>query len=469
MITTNDTIQCSVLNSEKHHVSTFPERMLRLHTKLSSICIHGCLHKEHTQRNLRQLGNCFSSLHVPPIDYPAVSPEVTKERVDCVVIGAGVVGLAIARQMAKRGRDVLVVEAASTFGTGTSSRNSEVIHAGLHYPSGSLKARLCVEGRKALYSYCQAHGVAHKQLGKVIVATDTRQIPSLESIALSGRNNGVEDLRLLTSEEATGLEPNLTCVKALWSPSTGILDSHSLMLSLQADAEAHSATFAFNSTISKGLVVSKGIELYVYSTHSLSSEKFPNQVDAESMILCANTVVNAAGLSATAVARRLDGFPIEALPEQFYARGCYFSLSGVGKAPFSHLVYPIPEEGGLGVHVTQDLGGQMRFGPDVEWLDDIDGDTAFNRQFDYTVDPRRAERFYSEIRKYYPSLPDGALKYDYAGIRPKTSRRGNPAADFVIQGQDSHGIHGLINLFGIESPGLTACLSIADMVCAMSC
>lgn len=310
----------------------------------------------------------------------------------------------------------------------------------------------------------------HKQLGKLIVATDTRHIPALESVARLGRHNGVEDLCLLTSEEAIQMEPHLKCVKALWSPSTGILDSHSFMLSLQADAESHGTTFAFNSSIIEGNVISKGIELKVCSTHCLlTSESNLDQDNAESMILCANTVINATGLSAISVARRIHKFPAEALPRSFYARGCYFSLSGFGKAPFSHLVYPIPEEGGLGVHVTLDLGGQMRFGPDVEWLDNVDDESAFKLRFDYTVDPKRAKNFYPEIRKYYPSLPDGALKPDYAGIRPKLSGPGTQAADFLIQGEEYHGIRGLVNMFGIESPGLTASLAIADTVCAMSC
>eukprot|EP00250_Pteridium_aquilinum_P029537 c3963_g1_i1 orf=198-1475(+) len=392
-----------------------------------------------------------------------------RERVDCLVVGAGVVGLAIARAMAMHGREVLVVEAAPTFGTATSSRNSEVIHAGIYYPHNSLKALLCVQGRKSLYSYCNEHNVAHKQLGKLIVATHPSQISTLESILLNGRKNGVSDLRFLSGKEVSELEPNIGCVKALLSPSTGIIDSHSFMLSLQADAEVHGATFAFNSSVIQGNVCCEGIEMHVCSTEVLTGQGKPDQMDANSLVLCPKTIVNAAGLNASTIARRLHGFPMEAVPAIFFSRGCYFSLTGLEKAPFSHLVYPIPEEGGLGVHVTLNLSGQVRFGPDVEWLDSMYADGAHQLEFDYTVDPKRAEKFYPEVRKYYPALQDGALKADYAGIRPKISGPHDPPGDFLIQGQEAHGICGLVNLFGIESPGLTASLAIADRVCAMSC
>lgn len=416
-------------------------------------------------RETSQLRGLCASSCSSPLDYVA-APGTPRERVECVVVGAGVVGLAIARAMAMRGREVVVVDAAPTVGTSTSSRNSEVIHAGIYYPNSSLKALLCVQGRKSLYSYCQERNVPYKQIGKIIVATNTCQIPALESIHCRGRNNGVNDLRFLSSEEVSQLEPNITCVKGLWSPSTGIIDSHSFMMSLQADAEVHGATFAFNSSVIQGNVGSEGLELHVCSTEVLTSKNISDQLNADSIVLCAKIAINAAGLSAVAIARRLHGFPKEAVPADFYARGCYFSLIGLKSAPFYHLVYPIPEEGGLGVHVTLDLGGQVRFGPDVEWLDNISTDKAYKLEFDYSVDPKRAERFYPEIRKYYPSLQDGSLKADYAGIRPKISGPNELPADFLIQGQESHGICGLVNLFGIESPGLTASLAIADRVCA---
>lgn len=379
-------------------------------------------------------------------------------------MGAGVVGLAIARAMAMRGREVLVVESARTFGTGTSSRNSEVIHAGIYYPPNSLKALLCADGRKSLYSYCKEHDVPHKQIGKLIVATHAGHIPHLEAILSTGYRNGVRDLRLLSGKEASKLEPNVTCVKALWSPSTGIIDSHSFMMCLQADAEVNGATFAFNSSVLEGNVSSDGIEILVCSTDVFTAS---NEIDANAIVLCAKTVINAAGLRAIAIARRLKGHPTASVPNSFFARGCYFSLVGLKEPPFYHLVYPIPETGGLGVHVTLDLGGQIRFGPDVEWLDNIDPDEVHPLRFDYTVDPRRADKFYPEIRKYYPALPDGVLKADYSGIRPKISGPQEPSADFVIQGEKEHGICGLVNLFGIESPGLTASLAIAERVCAM--
>eukprot|EP00249_Psilotum_nudum_P013364 c24289_g1_i2 orf=46-1131(+) len=315
---------------------------------------------------------CSSAAYISP------PREVVRERAGCVVIGAGVVGLAAARKLAMEGRDVLVLEASSGIGTGISSRNSEVIHAGIYYPQGSVKAQLCVEGRHALYSYCRDHGVAHKRLGKLIVATNPCQIQVLEALQKVGTDNGVEGLRLLDGDEANRLEPQLQCVKALWSPSTGILDSHTFMLALQADAENHGATFAFNTSVFRGDIYGKGLlDLHICSTSELNSRLFSDKKGFGSMILCADSVINASGLSAISLAKRLEGFPVEFIPKCYYARGCYFSLSGVGVAPFSHLIYPVPEEGGLGVHVTLDLGGQARFGPDVEWLEDIDEYTAF--------------------------------------------------------------------------------------------
>lgn len=388
---------------------------------------------------------------------------VPVEKADCVVIGGGVVGIAVAREMALSGREVLVLEAASTIGTVTSSRNSEVIHAGIYYPPHSLKARLCVKGRNMLYEYCSLHSVPHRQLGKLIVATSPSQNPVLEKLQRLGIANGVTDLRMIEAEEAMEMEPELRCVKALWSPSTGIIDSHALMLALQVEAEEHNTTFSFNTSVIGGQINEGGIHLHICETKDMHTFVDNPNLPAQ-IILNSNIVINSAGLSAPSLVRRFRGFPSEAIPNAYYARGCYFSLSETGKVPFCHLIYPVPEDGGIGVHVTLDMGGLVRFGPDVEWLDDIDDGTRFLNMFDYTVDARRAERFYPEIRKYYPNLKDGTLRPDYSGIRPKVSGRGQSAADFVIQGKEIHGIPSLVNLFGIESPGLTASMAIAEMV-----
>jgi L-2-hydroxyglutarate oxidase LhgO len=355
------------------------------------------------------------------------------EKIDCVVIGAGVVGLAVARLLAEAGREVVVLEAAAAIGTGTSSRNSEVIHAGIYYPPNSLKARLCVAGRQALYSYCEASGVAHRRCGKLIVATHPRQLKKLAEIERQAQANGVNDLQWLSSEQAMTLEPDVRCVGALLSPSTGIVDSHALMLSLQGDAERAGAVFAFHSALEGGRLGSDGIEIKVQGQAWL-----------------ANLVINCAGLAAPMVAASLNGFPARFVPPTFYAKGNYFSCTH--RTRFSHLIYPVPEEAGLGVHLTLDLAGQARFGPDVEWISEVD----------YQVDPRRGDGFYEEIRKYWPQLPDGALQADYCGIRPKLSRR--ETLDFRIDDSSVHGVNGLINLFGIESPGLTSALAIADHV-----
>lgn len=361
------------------------------------------------------------------------------ESVDAVVIGAGVVGLAVARQLALEGREVIILEGENAIGTATSSRNSEVIHAGIYYLRGSLKATTCVAGKTLLYRYCVERGIPHMRCGKLIVATDAAQLDELEAIQKKAHANGVTDVVSMTRAQAEALEPAVSCVGALYSPSTGVVDSHAYMLALLGDAEAHGAMLAFVSPLARARVQTGGrIELEVGG--------------AEPMQLSARTVVNAAGLTAPSVARRIEGYPAEKSPPEFYAKGNYYSLTG--RSPFSRLVYPVPEPGGLGVHVTIDLGGQARFGPDVEWIDRID----------YDVDPRRAEKFYAAIRRYWPQLPDGALAPGYAGIRPKISGPKDPAPDFVIQGPQDHGVPGLINLFGIESPGLTASLALAEEV-----
>lgn len=360
------------------------------------------------------------------------------ESVDSVVIGAGVVGLAVARALAMAGRDVIVLEAAEAIGTETSSRNSEVIHAGIYYPTGSLKARLCVAGKHFIYRYCGERGIPHRRCTKLIVATRPEQVAQLEKIQAQARANGVGDLELIDGAAARGIEPLLACDAALLSPSTGIVDSHSLMLAFQGDAEDRGAVIAFHSPVLGGAVRNDGIDLYVGG--------------AEPMTLRARLVVNSAGLSAQRLARTIEGLDGAHVPPAHYAKGNYFALSG--KSPFSRLVYPVPEPGGLGVHISIDLAGQARFGPDVEWIDAPV----------YDVDPRRADKFYAEIRRYWPGLRDGALQPAYSGIRPKLGPAGTPAADFVIQGPDIHGVPGLVNLFGIESPGLTASSAIADQV-----
>src|SRR5712671_1355594 len=350
------------------------------------------------------------------------------ERVDAVVVGAGVVGLAVARALALGGREVIVLERESTIGTGTSSRNSEVIHTGIYYSPGSLKAKLCVAGRLALYPFLAERGIPHRRCGKLIVATDPGQLAGLEKLHAQARSNGVDDLRMLAAREARALEP----------PSTGIVDSHAFMLGLRGEAEARGAAIAFRSPLLAGHVRNGAIELEVGGQ--------------EPVRLLARAVVNSAGLFAQDVARSIEGFPAERIPPSYFCKGNYFSLSG--RSPFSRLVYPAPEAAGLGVHLTLDLSGQARFGPDVEWIERID----------YDVDPRRAEVFYDAVRSYWPGLKDGALQPAYSGIRPKLRPRGEPASDFLIQGPADHGVAGLVNLFGIESPGLTAALAIGDHV-----
>ena len=357
------------------------------------------------------------------------------EKLDAVVVGAGVVGLAVARALAQSGHEVVILEAEDAIGTHTSSRNSEVIHAGIYYPKGSLKARSCVAGKELLYEYCVAHGVPHRRSGKLIVATDTAQEAELLSIQQKAHANGVTDVVWMTRAQVQALEPEISCVAGLYSPSTGIIDSHALMLAYLGDAEAHGAMLALKSHLLGAQVTADG-----FVVHS-------DQIDVACRIL-----VNSAGLKAPSVAHGIEGLPGNFIPREFYAKGNYYSLTR--KAPFSRLVYPVPEPGGLGVHVTLDLAGQARFGPDVEWVD----------RLDYQVDPKRAERFYAAIRRYWPGLPDGALAPGYAGIRPKTAGPGEAAPDFVVQGPAVHGVPGLVNLFGIESPGLTASLALAGMV-----
>ncbi|MEW6706438.1 MAG: NAD(P)/FAD-dependent oxidoreductase [Pseudomonadota bacterium] len=373
---------------------------------------------------------------------------MTVERLDAVVVGAGVVGLAVARSLARAGREVVVLEAANAIGTVTSSRNSEVIHAGLYYPTGSLKARLCVQGRDLLYAYCAERGIAHRRCGKLIVATHERQLGGLRALQAQAHANGVADVGWLEAAGARAMEPALHCVAALHSPSTGIVDSHGLMLALQGDAEAHGAMLAFESPVLGGRVTPAGIELDVGG--------------AAPMTVLARTVVNSAGLDAPRLAAGLQGLDPRHVPQARFSKGSYFSLAG--RAPFSHLVYPLHEGAWLGVHLTLDLGGQARFGPDAEWLPD---DTVTGR-IDYRVDPRRGEVFYEAVRRYWPGLPDGALLPAYAGVRPKIHGPGEPAPDFRIDGPAQHGAAGLVNLFGIESPGLTASLAIGDHVARLT-
>lgn len=364
------------------------------------------------------------------------------ERVDALVIGAGVVGLAVGRALARRGLETVVLERADAIGTGTSSRNSEVIHAGLYYPAGSLKARLCVQGRQQLYAFCASHGVAHRRCGKLVVATSPDQHAALEATRAKAAANGV-DLRWLDAGQARAIEPALNCTAALHSPETGIVDSHGLMLALQGDLEAAGGALALCSPV---LGLRCGDDGHVV------------QVGGESpMELAARIVVNAAGLWAPSLAAATQGLAAAHVPQGHHAKGNYFSLAA--RAPFSHLIYPVPEQAGLGVHLTLDLAGQARFGPDVEWLEPGAPD-----DIDYRVDPARAEGFYSEIRRYWPELRDGALQPAYSGVRPKLGGPGSAAADFVAQGPEVHGLDGLVNLFGIESPGLTSCLALADEV-----
>lgn len=366
------------------------------------------------------------------------------EQIEAIVIGAGVVGLACARALAQRGIETVILERHETFGTETSARNSEVVHAGIYYPTGSLKARLCVAGREAIYQYCAERGIAHRRCGKLIVATDASQLPKLEALYRQGLANGVEDLALIGGDEAMAMEPNLYCIAAIQSPSTGIFDSHAYMLALLGDAERDGATLAVQSPVTGGRIV-----------HDAGGRI---EISAGDTRLSARFVINAAGLCATQVAHMLDGYDAAAhCPTPHYAKGNYYALTGT--APFTQLIYPMPEIGGTGLHFTMDLGGQARFGPDVEWLPD-----DWITHPEYTVAGERTASFYDKIRSYWPGLDDNALSPTYCGVRPKIHGPDVAAADFVIQGKAEHGIPGLVHLFGIESPGLTSSMAIADAV-----
>lgn len=360
------------------------------------------------------------------------------ERIECLVIGAGVVGLAVGRALARRGREVLVLEAESAIGTGISSRNSEVIHAGIYYPRGSAKARLCVEGRRRLYAYCAERGVPVRRCGKLIVATRETQLRKLKALEEAAHSNDVRDLQWLDAEQSRRLEPALSCAAALLSPSTGILDTHAYMLSLRGEIESCGGAVLCGTQVIGGSPAGAVLRVRCASGR-------------ETMEIEASIVVNSAGLSAQQVARQLT-VPQSTIPPLHYAKGSYYTLQG--SSPFQHLVYPVPEPGGLGVHLTLDLAGRARFGPDVEWIDEPD----------YRIDPDRAPRFYRQIRRYWKALPDGALQPAYAGVRPKLGGPGSPPSDFMIHGPQAHGIRGLVNLYGIESPGLTASLAIAEHI-----
>jgi len=364
------------------------------------------------------------------------------DSVDAIVIGAGVVGLAVARALALQGREVMVLEAVNAIGTGISARNSEVIHSGMYYPTGSLKASLCVQGRAQVVAYCQERSIGHRLCGKLIVATEPSQTPKLKAIQAQALANGVDDVRWLSAQEAMAMEGALKCVAALLSPGTGIVDSHGLMLSFQGDLENAGGMVVLNAAV-------KSVALDLDKTSSTRHLVYME----DGSVLATRTLINAAGLIAPALAHQFSGLSPQNIPTAYYAKGNYFTLNGA--APFRHLIYPVPESAGLGVHLTLDLGGQAKFGPDVQWVDTPD---------DFQVDASRADAFYAAVRTYWPALPDGALQSGYAGIRPKISGPNAPAADFLIQGPQTHGVPGLVNLFGIESPGLTSSMAIADWV-----
>jgi L-2-hydroxyglutarate oxidase LhgO len=363
------------------------------------------------------------------------------ESIDCAVIGAGVIGLAVARALARSGREVIVLESESEIGTGISSRNSEVIHAGIYYPTGSWKSRLCVRGRDLLYQFCADYAVEHRRVGKLIVATSSGEIQTLAKYKAQAIANGTTDLRPLTAAEVSRMEPEVQCAAALLSPSTGIIDSHGLMGAYQADLEAHGGALVLNSPVKGGRLHESGVTLEIGG--------------AAPILVRAAAVVNCAGLGAQAVSAALSGVPTSSIPRRFLAKGYYFSLKG--PSPFRHLVYPVANSTGLGTHVTLDLNGKARFGPDVQWIDSID----------YGFDETRRSEFAEAIRLYYPTLDDSRLQPAYTGIRPKISMAGEPAADFCFRGPVDHGDTPYVALYGIESPGLTASLAIAELVVAM--
>jgi len=366
------------------------------------------------------------------------------EQVDCVVVGAGVIGLAVAREMALQGHETILLERESAFGTVSSARNSEVIHAGIYYPKDSLKAKLCVEGNRLLYEYCRSHQVGTQSYGKLIVAADETQIIDLQAILYKAQNNGVPEIKMISGDEAKSLEPNLQCVAAILSSTTGIVDSHGYMLSLLGGFEDAGGMIAYQSP----LISAKPIGNNAEGGYALEIG------GADGMQIQTKLLINCAGMSAVTIAQKIEGLKKDQIPKAYFAKGNYFSLSG--KSPFTHLIYPIPEPGGLGVHLTLDMGGQAKFGPDVEWLD-IDAE----EHIDYTVDPRRSEGFYEAVRRYWPSLKDNSLQPDYSGVRAKIVPPNAPAGDFCFNSPNDHGLHGLYNLYGFESPGLTSSLAIA--------
>ncbi len=373
---------------------------------------------------------------------------MTDTQIQTVVIGAGAVGLAIAASLAKSGREVLVLESQNAIGQGVSSRNSEVIHAGIYYPPGSLKARVCVRGKQLLYQYCQQHSIDAQAIGKLIVATTDDEIDALNLLHERALQNGVEDITLIDRNSAVALQPQLHCVAALHSPSTGIIDSHAFMLCLHGEIENHAGMVVCHSPVEK---------IDITDNHN-----FKLTIGGESaMTLNATEVINCTGLHAVALANKIHGLNPATIPKARFAKGNYFRLQG--RTPFTSLIYPAPVTGGLGVHLTLDKNGQARFGPDVEWLDDQSDPDQFN----YQVNPQRAESFYAAIRKYWPQLPDDSLQPDYAGIRPKIERPDNVEVDFEISDERQHGIRGLVNLYGIESPGLTSSLAIAEIISTM--
>ncbi len=381
-------------------------------------------------------------------NYPAelkhfkkISAHLALDKIDAVVVGAGVVGLAVARAIALTGHEVIVLEAERAVGTGTSARNSEVIHAGIYYPKGSLKALWCVKGRELLYQYCQERFIAHKRCGKLIVATQPEQIAQLDAIAQKALNNGVLDIQKLTAQQAKELEPELNCLAALLSPSTGIIDSHGLMQALQADLENAGGTVVLATQVVQITPV------------NLNNELAYELLTATGDCIYTSHLVNSAGHGACDLQHTIPDYPVNLLEQAFYAKGNYFACSN--KAPFSHLIYPVPEAAGLGVHLTLDLAGQAKLGPNVEWVDSAS---------DLQVNESKLQDFYKEARKYWPSLANDSLHAAYAGIRPKINDQHQTAKDFVLQGPSMHGLNGLVHLLGIESPGLTSCLAIAEAV-----